>query len=84
MYRKLKGKMFENDIDQVYLAKQFKAPNGKPRSHFYVTERMTGKRMWDTEEIYTMCDLMEIPYEEIHIYFPRGGRDGVVRQRSAS
>jgi hypothetical protein len=79
MFRKLKGLMFENDIDQAYLCKHL------GRSHAYVTPRMMGRMPWSMDDAYTICDLLSIPYEQIPIYFPRGGKAvGEVRRgRSA-
>jgi hypothetical protein len=78
-FRKLKGLMFEMDIDQAYLCKHL----GK--SHTYVTPRMMGRMPWSMDDAYTICDLLEIPYDQMPIYFPRGGKIiGEVKQgRSA-
>jgi transcriptional regulator with XRE-family HTH domain len=67
VFRKLKALMFESDIDQKYLCKKL----GKSQN--YVTPRMMGRQPWSMEDVYIICDLLKIPYEQIPVYFPRGG-----------
>lgn len=66
-YRKLKGRLFELDINQVMLSKKL------GHSPFYISQRMNGKLPFTLDDIYIICDYASIPYEEIHLYFPRGG-----------
>lgn len=69
MFRKLRGRLAENELDQKYLETLLK------RSHIYISDRMTGRRPWSMDDVYTICDLMNIPEDEISIYFPRGGEE---------
>ncbi len=69
MFKKLKTIMFANDVDQKRLQKEL------DRSQTYITARMMGRKPWSIEEIYKLCDLLEISYEQISVFFPRGGRE---------
>lgn len=64
MYRKLRARMFEFDITQEDLRKLFK------KSYSYITPRMTGKTPWSMDDVYKLCGLLKIPYDEITLYFP--------------
>jgi len=63
-YRKLRAKLVEYDIDQEYLCEIL------GRGITYVSHRMNAKKAWTQEEMYTMMDELEIPYEMMHEYFP--------------
>lgn len=64
VHRRLKTRLFDNDMTQRYLAKEL----GKsPR---YVSVRINGKLPWDLSDVYKICDLLKIPYAEISDYFP--------------
>lgn len=39
----------------------------------YVSHRMSGKEPWALDECYQILDLLHIPYDQLHIYFPPGG-----------
>jgi hypothetical protein len=41
---------------------------------------MRGRKPWNIEEIYTLCDMLDIPYVEIPDYFPRGGKAPAIRR----
>lgn len=69
MFKKLKTELFANDIDQKYLCKKL----GK--SQTYISDRMMGRRPWSMDDVYTLCDLLQIPCEQIPEYFPRGGKE---------
>ena len=64
-FRLIKSKMIEKDITQIYLSELI----GK--SSFYIMERMTGRRGWTMEDMYFLMDLLHIPYDQMHIYFPK-------------
>lgn len=70
-YRKLKGRLAESDIDQKYICQTL------GRSQTYISRRMTGKMPWTMDDVYGMCDLLQIPPDEIPVYFPRGGQDAL-------
>lgn len=64
MPRKLRALMVEKEVDQKYLCEQL----GKSQS--YITERITQKRPWSMDEVYTICALLGIQHDEIPVYFP--------------
>lgn len=43
------------------------------RSKRYVSDRFTAKRSWTMDEIYTLCQFLNIPAADILEYFPHGG-----------
>jgi len=61
----LKKQMIEMDVKQSDIAKHLH------KCASYVTDRFTLKSSWMLEDIYDICDMLEIPYEEIPKYFPR-------------
>ena len=40
------------------------------KSQPYVTERMKGRKCFDMDEVYILCNLLNIPLGEISKYFP--------------
>ena len=67
VFRKLRGKFKEFDIDQAFLAKKLGV------SVMTISHCMTGKKQWTLEWMYDILDLINEPYDQLHIYFPRGG-----------
>lgn len=68
MFRKLKGKLSEHSMKQFQLAEVLEL---SPAS---VSNRMSGRNPFNIDEIYKICDVLQIPYEQIPIYFPPEGR----------
>lgn len=68
MFRKLRGKLRELDIDQSYMADQLDLCQAA------VSHRMTSRTPWRLNEMYIVMDLIGEPYDRLHIYFPPGGR----------
>lgn len=68
-YKKLRGRMYENQVTQDELSAVI------DKSYGYVSERMTGKKSFRMEDVYSICDYLEIPYSEIYIYFPPNGME---------
>lgn len=66
-YRRLRGRMYENQVDQLTLSKII----GKSRS--YISGRMLAKAPFDLEDVYKICTFLGIPDSQISEYFPRGG-----------
>ena len=66
-YRKLKYLMSQECISQGDLCEIL----GK--SWGYVNTRMNGKFAFTTEDVYSICDALHIPYSDICIFFPKGG-----------
>lgn len=67
MFRKLRGKLKEFDIDQAYLASKFGC------STMTISHCMTGKKQWTLDWMYAILDMIAEPYEQLYVYFPRGG-----------
>lgn len=40
-----------------------------------VSHRFTGRVPWSIDEMYTLMDLCRADYSELHLYFPRDGKD---------
>ena len=78
MYRKLKGRMAENEIDQKCIREAL----GK--SQTYITQRMTGRKPWTMDDVYILCNLLDISNGEISVFFPPKGEGTVVRQLSSA
>ena len=68
MFRKLRGRLKELDIDQAYLAERL----GLARET--VSRKMTGRLLWTIGEMYMIMDLIHESYEKLHEYFPKNGR----------
>ena len=64
-FKELIKLMYAEGIDQRCLAKQL----GKGTT--YVSYRIRGLAPWDMSDVYALCDLFEIPTNEIPVYFPR-------------
>ncbi len=73
-FHALKGAMWQNDINQAILAEKL------GRCETYVSVRMNGKTEWDLADMYTICDLLDIPYEKLSEYFPPPPKN-LARQR---
>ncbi|MEG0941619.1 MAG: hypothetical protein RSE64_06945 [Oscillospiraceae bacterium] len=67
MFRKLRGKFWELDIDQKYLAQKFDC------SVMTISHCMTGKKQWTLDWMYAILDLIDEPYDQLPTYFPKGG-----------
>lgn len=68
MYDVLRKRLRQLDIDQTELARMLHA------NQTYVSRRLTGRVQWRLDEMYFLLDLCEAKPDELHIYFPRGGR----------
>lgn len=67
-YRVLRAYLTAAGIEQAYLAEQMGV------SLSYVSSRITGKAPWDQEDMYFIMDLLHIPYDKLHIVFPKDGK----------
>lgn len=76
LFKKLRGKLKEMDIDQKYLAKFFDL------SQASISHRLTNHISWTLDEMYAVMDLILEPYELLNEYFPKGGRDNQPISRS--
>ena len=64
-YKKLRTKIFDLDYSQAELCRRI----GK--SQTYLSMRFQGKKPFELDVMYEICDILKIPYEELHIYFPK-------------
>lgn len=64
-YIRLKATMIEHEVDERYLNKKLN------RGARYISAKLNDKTSWKLDEIYTICDILHIPYDEIHLYFPK-------------
>lgn len=78
LYRALRRKMHEMDIDQVYLAK---ALDMAPMS---LSARMTGRTDWRLAEMYAVLDVVREPHSKIYEYFPPFGKEVEVTKETVS
>ncbi|NCB52256.1 MAG: hypothetical protein EOM54_10295 [Clostridia bacterium] len=69
MFRKLRAKLKEEDIDQAYLAEKFDV------CPVVISNRMTGKTDWRLKEMYLIMDIIGEPYSKLYTYFPKNGAD---------
>ncbi len=70
----LRVRLREYGYDQQGLRREFDKA-GRSRSDKYISERMVGKYPWVLDEVYFIAGILDIPDEEIALYFPREGRD---------
>lgn len=66
-FKRLKVELGISGIDRKYLAKVL------GRSESYVQFRLGGDSPWSINDVYTICDVLQIPYELIPEYFPKNG-----------
>ena len=68
LYALLKSKMVLEDYNQKELAEKLNmnAPT--------LSSRLHGKYPFDIDTIYNICDILNIPYSDIPLYFPKGGK----------
>lgn len=64
-YTQLKVAMIEHDVDEQYLNRKLNRHVG------YISAKLNDKTSWKLDEVYKICDILNIPYDEIHVYFPK-------------
>ena len=64
----LRGLMAAHGMNIEELAYQL----GKSRPH--INQCLLGKAQWRLDEMYGILDYFDIPHDQMHIYFPRGGK----------
>ncbi len=78
--KRLKGKLYDEEISYRDLSAMLKKAGLPNHSIGYISDRMAGKRHWDTEEMYALADILHIPDDEILSYFPRKQKASAPRQ----
>ena len=61
----LNRELYANGLTQVDIAQEIH------RSQQYVSSRLTGKCPWNMDDVYALCDMLDIDINEIPKYFPR-------------
>lgn len=67
-HAKLRGAMVASDIDESYLARKLL------RGVTYISARMMGRKPWPLDEAYAIMDMLQLPHEQLPVYFPPQGR----------
>lgn len=62
---KLRARMMEMDVEREECVKAIR------RKDTYWSDRIMERKYFDLGDIYILCDLLKIPYEQIPEYFPR-------------
>ena len=65
---KIRGLLAEHGMTIAELAYQL----GKSKPH--INQCLVGKSQWRLDEMYGILDYFERPYDQMHIYFPKGGK----------
>jgi len=68
LYAKLRARIKEYGMDHEYLAKKLKMSSAT------LSRRMTEKRPWLITEIYTVKEILQLPKDRLHEYFPKDGK----------
>ena len=63
-FHKLRGRMLDKGYEQEDIADELH------RGITYVNVRFNGKKPWPMDEAYDICNLLEIPHDQIHLFFP--------------
>lgn len=66
-YRVLRAQLKKRGIDTKYLAEKLDISTST------TSKRMRGDAAWLQTDMYTIMDLLHLPYEKIPVVFPRGG-----------
>lgn len=61
---KLRGRMKEYDVTAEYMARKI----GITSRHY--SKLLMGQRPWYSTQMYGVMEALDIPVEEMHIYFP--------------
>lgn len=68
MFLKLRGRMKELGMEQEYLAKKLGICIAS------LSRRLNGHKQWLMSEMYAAMDILLLPHESLHEYFPKGGK----------
>lgn len=77
MYKRLKTLLSVQDVTQVILAKKLGKSQG------YINFRLNHKKSFTLHEMYAICDMLEVPYHLIPIFFPKDGVDLTAKELTA-
>ena len=67
LYKKLRGALIEHDMTMQDLARCLLV------SHRTIAARFSTEQPWTVDEMYSTMDLLGLPHDQLHIYFPADG-----------
>ena len=76
-HKKLRARMIERDMDLAGLARVI------VKGRTTASARLNGKEPWGLDEVYAICDELEIPYADIPAYFPPVEKQSAQKKRRA-
>lgn len=68
-FSSLRKAMYVNDIQQQDLTRYLLL------GVCAINQRFCGKKPWRLNEMYIMMDLLHLPYDQMHVFFPRNGQN---------
>ena len=68
LYSRLRSRMNEYGMDHAYFAKKINISTAT------LSKRMNARQPWLITEIYRSMDVLQIPYDRMHEYFPKDGK----------
>ena len=66
-HRLLRGRMVAYDVDAKYMSDKI----GIGKSTY--DHSMAGYRAWTLDEVYAIMDALNVPYDQMHLFFPKDG-----------
>ena len=63
----LRSAMIAAGYDQTYFAKKI------GRCEAYVSQRLCGHKPWDEDDMYSIMNLLKLPFDAMYVYFPPRG-----------
>lgn len=78
-FQKLRARMVEYDLKQAELAKKLGVGART------ISDRMNAHMPWSADAMYRIMEMLEIPVDQMHVYFPKDGRNepGCMRMKAA-
>ena len=67
LFLKLRGRVTECGMSHRELALLIN------RGHASISMKMTGQTPWNLDEMYAICKVLDIPSDQLHLYFPKNG-----------
>lgn len=69
LYRKLRAALKERDFLMSDVAEELGVCS------VAVSHRMSGRTPWKQDEMYKVMHLLDLPVNQLHVYFPEDGKD---------
>lgn len=77
LHTALRKALKQQDIDNKYLGKLL------GRSVVCISQRLNAKQPWTLDEAYEILEALSLPYEKLHVLFPPGGKDWLIKDNPA-